>query len=62
LGKIRRGGIIYNSPQKPFRKNMRRIFEKLCGKNQSNSGILGKTLQNPVRKIRRNTIIYNYQC
>jgi len=30
-------------PKKPFGKNVRRIFEKPCGKNQSNTGILGKT-------------------
>jgi len=42
MGKIRRCNTIY-LPQKPFRKNVRRIFGKPCGKNQSNSGILGKT-------------------
>jgi len=42
MGKIRRCNTIY-LPQKPFRKNVRRIFGKPYGKNQSNTGIPGKT-------------------
>jgi len=42
MKKIRRFNTIY-LPQNPFRNNVRRIFGKSCGKNQSNSGIIGKT-------------------
>jgi hypothetical protein len=49
MGKIKRCDI-YNSPKNPFRKNVRRIFGRPYGKNQSNSGILGKTPSNPVGK------------
>jgi hypothetical protein len=42
MGKIRKCNTIYLL-QKPFRKNVRRIFGKPCGKNQSISSILGKT-------------------